>query len=109
MQQIYIESTSVLNWDTYIWPPLEQISLLNALSDYIIKVMKPMYDMPEANITLYAISYPNYKEKSGMTKSVYKLSLLWPPSQLLLPPATSFNYIIKVMKLLYNIQKANIT
>lgn len=59
MQRTYIESTSDLNWDTYIWPSLEQISLLGTSSDYIVKVMKPMYDVPEVNTTSYVTYHPH--------------------------------------------------
>ncbi len=71
--------------------------------------MKLMHDVSEASTTLYAIYHPHYKEKSGMTKSAYKPSLLRPPLQLLSLPAVSSNYIVKVMKPLYNVQEASIT
>ncbi len=46
--QACVQSTSDLNRDFYIGPPLELISLLGASSDCIIKVMKPLYGVPEA-------------------------------------------------------------
>lgn len=71
--------------------------------------MKPIQDMLEAYITSYTTYHSYYKEKSEMTKSIYKLSLLQPPFQLLLLLATLSNYIIKFMKLLYNMQNVSIT
>lgn len=44
-----------------------------------------------------------------MTKFVYKLSFFEPSSQLLLLPITLSNYIFKVVKSLFNIQKESIT
>ena len=47
--QEYVQSTSKLNWDFYIWLLLELISLLGAKSDYIVKVMmKLFYGITEA-------------------------------------------------------------
>lgn len=71
--------------------------------------MKVMYHVPKASTTLYATYHPYYKEKSEMTKSAYKLSLLRPPPQLVSSLTTSSNYIIKVMKPLYNVQEASVT
>ena len=44
-----------------------------------------------------------------MTNSLYKPFLLQPILQLLSPPAASSNYIVKVMKPLYDVQEASIT
>ncbi len=68
-----------------------------------------MHDVLEVSTTSYTTYYPYYKKKSGMTKSVYKPFLLRPPPQLLLLLTISSNYIVKVMKPLYNLQEASIT
>lgn len=39
---------SNLNWEFYICLPPKLIALLGALSDYDVKVMKPLYDVSEA-------------------------------------------------------------
>lgn len=50
IQQAYIQSTLDLNWNFYIQSlPLRLILLLIASSDYIIKVIKPLYDMSKAS------------------------------------------------------------
>lgn len=55
IQQTYIESTSDFNLDTYIWPPPKQILELGVSFDCIVKIIKPMCDMPKVSTTLYAI------------------------------------------------------
>lgn len=65
--------------------------------------------MLEISTTSYTTYQPYYKEKSEMTEFAYKLSLFRPPSLLLSPLAISFNYIVKVMKPLHNMQEACIT
>ncbi len=70
--------------------------------------MKPIYNIPEVSTTLYAIYHLHYKEKSEMTKFVYKSSLFQPPLQLLSPPITSSNYIIQIIKPLYDMSEVNI-
>ena len=57
----------------------------------------------------FANYHLHYKEKLGVTEFTYKTSLLWPPSELISPPAVSSNYIVKVIKLLYDILEASIT
>ena len=48
----------------------------------------------------------HYKEKPGMTEFAYKPFLFQPSSQLL-PPAVSSNYIVKVIKSLYNVPETS--
>ena len=69
--QAYVQSTSNLNQEFYIWPPLELISLLGASSDCILKVIKPLYGVPEAGNHWFAIYYTHYKEKLGIIESTY--------------------------------------
>ena len=75
--QAYVQSTSELNRDFYIQPPLELISLLGAKSDCIVKVMKPLYGVPEAGNHWFAIYHTHHKEKLGMTKSTYDSCLFF--------------------------------
>ena len=75
--QAYVQSTSKLNRDFYIRPPLELISLLGAKSDCIVKVMKPLYGVPEAGNHWFAIYHTHHKEKLGMTKSTYDSCLFF--------------------------------
>lgn len=46
--QAYVQSTSDLNRDFYIRPPVELVKLLNVPANCILKVMKPLYGVPEA-------------------------------------------------------------
>lgn len=59
-------------------PPPQLLSLPVTSSNYIVKVMKPFYNMQETSITRFAIYHLYYKEKSRMTKFVYNHFVLWP-------------------------------
>lgn len=48
--------------DFHIWPPPEQISLLGVSRDCIVKVMKPIHDVPEASTISFAVYHPHDKE-----------------------------------------------
>lgn len=67
-----------------------------------------MHNISEISTTLYAIYNLYYIEKSEITESIYKPFFLWSPFQLLSLSAILSNYIIKAIKLLYNIQEVNI-
>lgn len=69
--------------------------------------MKLMYGVETSNYR-FSNHHPHYKEKLGITESVYKLSLFWLPPQLLLPSISLSNYIVKVMKPLYIMPEASI-
>ena len=75
--QVYVQSTSELNRDFYIRPPLELILLLGAKSDCIVKVMKPLYVVPEAGNHWFATYHKHHKEKLGMTESTYDPCLIF--------------------------------
>ena len=75
--QAYFQLTSELNRDFYIWLLFELISLLNAKSDCIIKVMKLFYGVLEARNYWFATYHTHYKEKLGMTESTYNPSFLF--------------------------------
>ncbi len=75
--QAYVQSILELNRDFYIWPPTELISLLNAKLDYIVKVIKPFYNILEAGNHWFVTYHMHYKEKLGMTESIYDPCLLF--------------------------------
>lgn len=75
--QAYIQSTSNLNYIFYIWPPPELILLLSALSNCVVKVMKPLYDILKAGNHWFATYHIHYKDKLGMIKSTYNPCLLY--------------------------------
>lgn len=58
-----IEQTYDVNWDFYIRPLCEQILLLGALSDFVVKVIKSLHDVPRASINYFAIYHSHYKDK----------------------------------------------
>lgn len=47
--QAYIQSTLDLNQDFFIWPFPELITMIEVLSDFILKVVKPFYGIPEVS------------------------------------------------------------
>ncbi len=71
--QVCIEIVPDIHPDFYIRPLCKQISLLVASSDSIVKVTKPLHDVPEASIILFAIYYPYYKEKLEITESTIEI------------------------------------
>ena len=78
--QAYVQSTSNLNREFYIRPPLELISLLGSSSDCVVKVMKPLYGVPKAGNHWFATYYTHHKEKLGMIESTYDPCLLYSSS-----------------------------
>jgi hypothetical protein len=48
ISQVYVQSTTMLNRDFYINPPRELAKRLNLTDDSILKVVKPLYGVPEA-------------------------------------------------------------
>ena len=75
--QAYVQSTSDLNRDFYIRPPVELIKLLDAPADCILKVMKPLYGAPEAGNHWFAIYHAHHLDRLGMTESTYDPCLLY--------------------------------
>lgn len=113
----YIQSNSYFNPDFYICPSYEQISLLSTSLDCIVKIIKPLHDMPKAKfaynlffsrlslkqlsetiissdcVSKFAIYYPNYKKIPKITEYVYNFFLFRPPPQLSLSPDKLPDYI----------------
>lgn len=58
MQWAYIKLISDLNRDFSIRPLSKQISLLGILLDYIIKIIKLLYDVSKTSINYFAIYHP---------------------------------------------------
>lgn len=71
----YVQSSSDLNRYFYIWLLTELMSLLGASSDCIVKVMKPLYGVPEAGNNWFATYHTHHKEKLEMTESTYNFCL----------------------------------
>ena len=66
----YIQSSSDFNQDFYIRLSSKQILQLGTLLDCIVKVIKPLYNMPEANINCTATYHPYNKEKTKITEFI---------------------------------------
>ena len=95
IQRAYIQSTSDFHQNFYISPPPKQISLLGTSSNYIVKVIKLLHDVPKASINRFIVYHLHYKEKPGMIESTYDLFLFRPPPKLLSLFDASSDYIIK--------------
>ena len=48
ISQAYVQSTTALNRDFYIKPPRELAQQLNIEQSSILRVVKPLYGVPEA-------------------------------------------------------------
>jgi hypothetical protein len=48
ISQAYVQSTTLLNRDFYIRPPEELIQQLGIRKGSILRVVKPLYSVPEA-------------------------------------------------------------
>ena len=75
--QAYVQSTSNLNQEFYIWPPPELILLLGSSSDCKVKVMKSLYGVPEGGNYWFAIYHIYHKDKFGMKESTYNHCLFY--------------------------------
>lgn len=75
--QAYVQSTSSLNRDFFIKPPTELATMLGTSSDCILRVMKPLYGVPEAGNHWFATYHKHHTEKLGMSESTYDSCLLF--------------------------------
>ncbi len=48
ISQAYVQSTTMLNRDFYVNPPRELAKQLDLTDDLVLKVVKPLYGVPEA-------------------------------------------------------------
>lgn len=75
--QAYVQSTSELNREFFIRPPPELATVLGAPPDCILKVMKPLYGVPEAGNHWFATYHKHHTERLGMSESTYDSCLLY--------------------------------
>ena len=75
--QVYIQLTSNLNQEFYIQLLLELILLLGVSSDCVVKVIKPLYNIPKAGNHWFATYHIHYKEKLGMEELTYNPYLFY--------------------------------
>lgn len=60
-----------MKYEFYIWLPTKLISLLAASSEYLVKVMKFLYDVSEAGNHAFA-TYPKYYKNKFIIKDLRK-------------------------------------
>ena len=73
ISQAYVQSITSLNRQFYVRPPRE----LGLQSDSVLKVIKPLYGVPEAGAHSYSTYHTHHKEKLSMTESTYDPCLLY--------------------------------
>ena len=77
ISQAYVQSTTTLNRDFYIKPPQELANEFGLWKDSILKVIKPLYSIPEAGNHWFKTYHLHYTEKLQMTQSTYDPCLLY--------------------------------
>ena len=75
--QAYVQSISSLNQEFYIRLLHELILLLDASSDCVIKVMKPLYGILKTGNHWFATYHTYYKNKLKIKESIYDPCLLY--------------------------------
>lgn len=72
-----MQFTSYLNRKFFIWPLIKLIEALGAKLLYILKVIKPLYRIPEVGNNLF-VTYHGYQmKKLGMEPSINDSYLLY--------------------------------
>ena len=74
---MYIQSTTLLNRDFYVCPPPELLDILQLSNNTIIKVIKPLYSIPEASNHWFLMYHLHYTEKLKIKESTYNLCLFY--------------------------------
>lgn len=85
------------NRDFYIQPLCKPILLLGGSSNFIVKVINSLYDMPEMSTNCFATYHPHYKEKPEITKPTYDLFPFQPSPKLVSLSGISSDCIVKVI------------
>ena len=67
ISQAYVQSTTTLNRDFYIKPPQELAHEFGLPGDSILKVIKPLYGVPEAGNHWFKTYHLHHTEKLQMT------------------------------------------
>ena len=77
ISQAYVQSTTILNRDFYITPPQELATQLNLRKDSILRVVKPLYGVPEAGNHWFKTYHLHHVEKLQMIQSTFDPCLLY--------------------------------
>lgn len=74
--QTYIQSTLDFNQDIFIYLSLELITIIRTSSDYILKIVKSLYSVPEAGNHWFATYQPYHINNLVMLKLPYDPCLI---------------------------------
>ena len=77
ISQAYVQSTTLLNRDFYVNPPLELAKSLNLSDDSVLKVVKPLYGVPEAGNHWFKTYHSHHLKELSMEQSTYDPCLLY--------------------------------
>ena len=77
ISQAYVQSTTLLNRDFYVRPPQEINEILQLGKSTILKVIKPLYGIPEAGNHWFHTYHRHHTEKLSMTESTFDPCLLY--------------------------------
>jgi hypothetical protein len=71
ISQAYVQSTTSLNREFYVRPPKELQNELGLGDDVILKILKPLYGVPEAGNHWFKTYHEHHVEKLRMEQSTY--------------------------------------
>jgi hypothetical protein len=77
ISQAYVQSTTSLNREFYINPPYELARQLQLYDDSILKVVKPLYGVPEAGNHWFKTYHSHHVNELAMKQSTYDPCLLY--------------------------------
>jgi hypothetical protein len=77
ISQAYVQSTTLLNRNFYVNPPHELARELNLKDDSVLKVVKPLYGVPEAGNHWFKTYHSHYINELSMEQSTYDPCLLY--------------------------------
>jgi hypothetical protein len=77
ISQAYVQSTTTLNRDFYVRPPTELSQQLGLGRDSILRVIKPLYGVPEAGNHWFKTYHSHHTKELSMNQSTYDPCLLY--------------------------------
>jgi hypothetical protein len=77
ISQAYVQSTTLLNRDFYVKPPRELAEHLHLRGDSVLKVVKPLYGVPEAGNHWFKTYHFHHINELAMEQSTYDPCLLY--------------------------------
>jgi hypothetical protein len=77
ISQAYVQSTTLLNRDFYIRPPPELAQRLGINENLVLKVIKPLYGVPEAGNHWFKTYHSHHIKELSMEQSTYDPCLLY--------------------------------